>query len=87
MAWTAPSTSTTNFNATTYGNFSNYGNTGTYSGNTYGNATTTTYGGQTHLIRRPSASNTILCFKEKPVEFTYNAAYIVKSMKEKYGLE
>jgi hypothetical protein len=86
-AWTSPSTSTTNLNATTYGNLSTYGNTGTYSGNTYGTATTTTYGGQTFLIRRPTASNTILCFKEKPDGFVYNAAFIVKSMKEKYGLE
>jgi hypothetical protein len=55
-AWTSPSTSTTNLNATTYGTLSTFGNTGSYSGNTYGTATTTTYGGQTFLIRRPTAS-------------------------------
>jgi hypothetical protein len=81
--WTAPATSTTNLNATTHGNL--YG--GTYTGNTYGTATTTTYGGQTHIIRRPTASNTILGFKEKPEGFAYNAAFIAKSMKEKYRLE
>ena len=77
------SSSTTNLNATTHGSV----NSGIYSGNTYGTATTTTYGGQTFLIRRPTASNTIVCFKEKPEGFVYNAAFIVKSMKEKYGLE
>ena len=76
-----------NLNATTYGNLSMFGNTGMYSGNTYGTATTTTYGGETYLIRRPTTSNTIVCFKEKPQEFAYNAAFIVKSMKEKYGLD
>ena len=81
--WTAPSSSTTNFNATTYGNLSS----GMYTGNTYGTATTTNYGGQTFVVRRPTASNTILCFKERPEGFVYNAASIVKSMKEKYGLE
>jgi hypothetical protein len=80
---TAPGGATTNFNATTYGNV--YG--GTYTGNTYGTATTTTYGGQTYHVRRPTASNTILCFKDKPDGFAYNAAFIVNSMKEKYGLE
>jgi hypothetical protein len=86
-AWTSPSTSTTNLNATSYGTLSTYGNTGTYSGNTYGTETTTTYGGQTYITRRPTASNTVVCFKEKPQGFVYNAAFIVKSMREKYGLE
>jgi hypothetical protein len=85
--WTSPSTSTTNLSATTYGNLSTYGNTGMYSGNTYGTATTTTYGGESYLIRRPTASNTIVCFKEKPQGFAYNSAFIIMSMKEKYGLE
>jgi hypothetical protein len=85
-AWTSPSTSITNLNATTHGTLSTFGNIGTYSGNTCGTATTTTYGGQTFLIRRPTASNTILCFKERPEGFVYNAAFIVKSMKEKYEL-
>ncbi len=86
-AYTTPRTSTTNLNATTYGTVSSYGSTGTYTGNTYGTATTTNYGGQTFFIRRPTASNTIVCFKERPQGFVYNAAFIVKSMKEKYGIE
>jgi hypothetical protein len=86
-AWTTPSSSTTNLNATTYGNLSSYGNVGTYSGNTYGTATTTNYGGQTFLINFPNVTNTIVCFKERPEGFVYNAPFVVKSMKEKYGLE
>jgi len=39
--------------------------TGTYGGGQFA-ATTTTYGGQTYIISKPSATNTILCFKEKP---------------------
>jgi hypothetical protein len=32
----------------------------------YGNASTTTYGGQTYNISKPSSSNTIVCFKKNP---------------------
>jgi len=53
-AFTTPTTTTTSGNAT-------------ISGNTiYGNATTTTYSGQTYLVSKPSSTNMILCFKEKP---------------------
>lgn len=54
----------------------------------YGNATTTTYGGQTYLITKPSAENTILCFKEKPEidGLVFDADFIARSIKQKYGL-
>jgi hypothetical protein len=84
--FTTPTTSTTNINANTYGSAYGYGNYGTYSGNTYGTATTTTYGGQTFNISKPRASNTIVCFKEKPEGFSYNARFIEKSLKDKYEL-
>lgn len=80
-AVTTPSSSTTNLNATTYGTL----NSGSYTANTYGTATT--YGGQTFLIRRPTASNTIVCFKEKPQGFAYNAKVVISSIKETYGLQ
>lgn len=35
-----------------------------YGSSAYGSATTTTYGGQTFFIRKPSATNTILCFRK-----------------------
>lgn len=62
----------------TYGTATVYGNTA------YGQATT--YGGQTYHISKPRSSHTIICFKEKPEGFAYNAAFIQKSMKEKYGI-
>ena len=74
--------STTNSSYTTptqtYGTATAYGNTA------YG--TSTTYGGQTFHISKPSSSHTIVCFKEKPKGFSYNAKFIKKSLKAKYGL-
>lgn len=56
--------------------------------NAYGSATTTTTGGQTYNISKPSASNTIVCFKEKPeTVFTYNAKFIYESIAKKYGIQ
>lgn len=54
----------------------------------YGRATTTTHGGQTYYISKPSASNTILCFKEKPVinGMMFDAEFVAKSIKQKYGI-
>lgn len=57
------------------------------SGNTvYGNARSHTSGGQTFNIRKPSAKNTIVCFKEKPVNqpIVYEAQFIVDSLRKKY---
>lgn len=60
----------------------------TVGGYTYGSSTTTTTGGQTYIIAKPSASNTIVCFKEKPEEtFTYNAKFVFESIKDKYNLK
>lgn len=55
----------------------------------YGNATTTTYGGQTYVISKPSTTNTIVCFKEKPPEggLVLDAEFVSKSLKDKYGLQ
>jgi len=55
-----------------------------YKNNAYGTATT--YGGQTHLVSKPSMTNTIECFAAKPEGlFSYNARFIEESMKRKYG--
>ncbi len=85
-SYTTPTTTTTSVNANTYGSAYGYGNYATYSGNTYGTATSRTTGGQTYNISKPRASNTILCFKEKPEGFSFNARFIEKSLKEKYEL-
>ena len=63
-----------------------YNTTGRYDSGGY-SATTTKKGGQTYNISRPSTSNTIVCFKEKPETiFTYNASFIHKSIKAKYRI-
>ena len=74
--YTTPTTSNTTANV--YGS-DNYA---------YGNTTTTTYGGQAYNISRPSTSNTIVCFKEKPENvFNYNAEFIYKNIIQKYGIQ
>ncbi len=76
-SYTTPSTSTTKTRVNVYGN------------SAYGNSKTTTQGGQTYYISKPSATNLIVCFKEKPEvdALVYNAKFILKSIKEKYNIQ
>ena len=73
---TTPSTSYTTGNAYTSGNM------------TFGNATTTTYGGDSYTMSKPSNSNTIVCFKEKPegTGIAYSAKFVTDSIRTKYKL-
>jgi len=72
---TTPTTYNTTSNAKISGN------------NIYGSSRTTSSGGNTYKMSKPSESNTIVCFKEKPSNtFSYNAEFIYKSMSEKYGV-
>lgn len=51
---------------------------------------TTTYtGGQTVHTKKPKTSNTIICYKDKPkdVSMVFDAAFIKKSIKQKYGMK
>jgi len=75
-AYTTPTTSHTTGSSYGSGNYA------------YGSATTTTSGGQTYFISKPQATNTILCFKEKPEinGLVFDAEFVVKSIKQKYGL-
>ena len=75
-AYTTPTTSYTTGSAYGSGNYA------------YGSATTTTYGGQTYFISKPRATNTILCFKEKPEinGLVFDAEFVAKSIRQKYGL-
>lgn len=75
--YTTPTHYNTTFNASTYGN------------QTYGSAYTTSTGGQTYNIRKPSVDNTIICFKDKPNinGMVYDANFLVKSLKTKYEIE
>jgi hypothetical protein len=74
--YTAPTT--TNTTANVYG-------TGNYA---YGNAQSTTYGGQTYNISKPSSSNVIYMLHEKPEStFAYSADFIYTSIAEKYEID
>lgn len=54
--------------------------------NLSGGFTTTTTGGYT--LSKPSISNTIVLYEEKPSEFfTYNAKFLLNNMKAKYDVE
>lgn len=81
-----------------------YSKTGTYTtptksyttGTVYGSGnyahvsgTTTTYGGQTYFISKPRATNTILCFKEKPEinGLVYDAQFVSNSIRAKYDIK
>ena len=76
--YTTPTRSYSTGSAYGYGNYVHF------------NATTTTYGGHTYIISNPSATNTFLCFKEKPKinnGLVFDAEFVVKSIKEKYGID
>jgi hypothetical protein len=75
-SYTTPTTSYTTGSAYAYGN------------NVYGSATTQNYGGQTYNISKPTNSNTIFCFKQKPAinAMVYNAEFIQKSIREKRAM-
>lgn len=80
-SYTSNSTYTTPTTSNTTASF--YGS-GSY---VYGNATTTTYGGQTYNVSKPSSSNTIVCFKEKPENLlSYSAEFIYNNITQKYGI-
>jgi hypothetical protein len=87
--YTTPVTAHTTGSANTFGTATTHGNQTTYMGMTTGEATTTVYGGQTYVLSKPRSSNTIVCFKEKPSEggFAFNAAFLVDSLKGKYGIK
>ena len=72
--YTTPTHSYTTVNATIYGN------------SAHGTARTTTYGGQTFNISKPSTTNTIMCFNGKPdiQGLTYDAQFICNSLGQKY---
>ena len=75
-SYTTPSTSRTTARAYGSGNY------------TYGTATTTTSGGQTYLITKPSATNMIVCYMEKPQVdgLVFDAEFVRTSIRGKYGI-
>lgn len=76
-AFTTPTTSHTT--GSIYGN-SNYA---------YGSATTTTHGGNTYFVSKPSMMNTIICYKEKPDinGMVFDARFISREIRRKYAME
>ena len=55
----------------------------------YGSATTTTYGGHTYLIAKPSSSNTIVLIKNRDEfqGYSYDAKFLFGSLSAQYGVE
>ena len=86
---TTPATAYTTGTADTFGTATAHGNQATYMGTTSAQSTTTIYGGQTYVLSKPRSANTIVCFKEKPSggAFAFGAAFLVNSLKGKYGIE
>jgi hypothetical protein len=74
--YTTPAQSTTTSSATAFGN------------SAYGQATTTTTGGQSFVITRPSTTNTIVLFQGKPSVdgLVYDAQFVYNSLGQKYGV-
>ncbi|NVJ62200.1 MAG: hypothetical protein HWE27_17570 [Gammaproteobacteria bacterium] len=73
---------TTPTRSTTTANVSAYGNTA------YGTATTTTTGGNSYIVSKPSTSNMIVLLKEKPDgTYAFNAQFLAKSLKAKYNIK
>tara|TARA_R110001583_G_scaffold70105_1_gene198658 strand:+ start:96 stop:593 length:498 start_codon:yes stop_codon:yes gene_type:complete len=70
---------------TTYNTTASVYGSGNYA---YGTARTTQYGGQSYNVSKPSTSNTIVCFKEKPKDvMSYNANFIYKNVRNKYDIQ
>jgi len=74
--YTTPSTSHTSGSVYSSGNYA------------YGSATTTTSGGQTYVFSKPTATNTLYGFNEKPEVngLVYDAQFVTKSIKQKYQI-
>jgi hypothetical protein len=73
-AFTTPVTTTTTASAHVVGN------------SAYGRATSTSYGGDTFFVSKPSANNTVVMFREKPEVsgMVYDAQFICDSVGTKY---
>lgn len=81
-AGTDYSSFTTPTQTATTGSASVYGNT------VYGRSNSTTTGGQTFTVQKPNLTNTIVCLGGKPDGvFAYDAAFIYRSLSEKYGVQ
>ncbi len=76
-SYTTPVTSNTQINAQRYGD------------TIYGNATTQTYGGQTHFISRPVANNVVMMFKDKTSKdgMLFDASFICNTVGSKYEVK
>lgn len=81
--YTTRSTYTTPRKTKTTGTVNSYGGYATV------NTKTVTTGGETYNISKPSAVNTIVCFKEKPADVlvAYDAALVSQQIRNKYGIK
>ena len=78
---TTPKSSYTSGNISMYSGYNGYGS-GSF------NSSTTTYGGHSYVVSRPTTSNTILLLHDKPQDGSlfFDAEFLKKSLMEKYDL-
>lgn len=71
------------------GQANTYGNTSYISGTGSSSSHSTITGGQTYHYSKPRQTNTIICFKERPIAdgIIYNAQFIHDSLSQKYGIK
>lgn len=74
-SYTTPVTTNTQVNAQRYGN------------TVYGNATSQTYGGQTHYVSKPGASTVVVMYKDKKDGMLFDAGFICNSVGSKYKVK
>jgi hypothetical protein len=76
-AYTTPVTTTTTGSAEVVGN------------TVYGRSTSTSYGGDTYFMARPTANSTVAMFKEKPAVsgLVYDARFVCNSVGAKYQVQ
>ena len=76
-SYSVPATATTTGSALTTGNVTNF------------NTNTTYTGGGTYSVSKPSAKNTIVCFKDKQnnIMGLFDAVFVSKSLRKKYDLD
>ena len=85
-SFTTPTYVTTNTFSTPQGSLYDYGNYGEFNGNEFGTTSSTVTGGDTIKTSKPRVSKTIACFPQKPDGFSYNARFVVDSLRGKYQL-
>ena len=84
--YTTSERTVTNFSTLNNGSVQTQGNSINYQEALNGTATTQKIGGNTYHVSKPRSSNVIMCYHEKPNDFSYNVDFLIKSIKQKYKM-